>query len=473
MRKAVLIILMIMVDLINAQIVIDHNCWDISKIPAEYITRIKNEIKFSYRHRSHGEQLVKLGTEEMFKADPAYSYSAGWGLPSVANSFCIEDRASYYPGDYWQGAGKSNYIAELDHTPSLNVSGFMWCSDLYTMTAGDIDEYLSTMSEFEEMYSIGGAKNRKVYFVYFTSNNEFDQYTPANSYNKYLRNEQIRHWVKDHPEKNRILFDFADMDCWWFNPATQQWEMNTGSVTVNSTTYTIPAEHGSYVPGNYNTDPGHTTTENITHKGAALWYMMARILGWDGNAMPVELTSFSAGMDGKDVTLKWTTATEVNNLGFEVERSLDKTEWNKISFVQGHGNSTTQNEYSCIDRTPPRQTSIFYRLKQVNLDGSFEYSSVIETQAATLSDFRLEQNYPNPFNPGTVITYQVPEKCYARLVLYDALGGRISVLSEAVTEAGIHEYQFDSGKYGLSAGVYFYRLITDKFSQTKKMILIK
>jgi len=126
--------------------------------------------------------------------------------------------------------------------------------------------------------------------------------------------------------------------------------------------------------------------------------------------LPVELTSFSVSFNKDKVLLNWTTATEVNNYGFEIETSTNPAiTWEVIGFVNGHGNSNSPNDYSFV-YSNPLSSDIYFRLKQIDKDGKFSYSSVIELKNNLVKEFILEQNYPNPFNPETIMSYSIPVK---------------------------------------------------------------
>lgn len=192
-------------------------------------------------------------------------------------------------------------------------------------------------------------------------------------------------------------------------------------------------------------------------------------------ALPVELTSFSAQPTGKMVILNWSTATEVKNYGFEVERirnyELGITNWEKIGFVQGNGNSNSPKEYSFVDKTVSTG-KYSYRLKQIDFDGQFEYSPVIDVQVDAPLAFALKQNYPNPFNPNTTIGYQLPNASHVALKVYDILGSELAVLVNGLQTAGDYEIPFDGET--LNSGIYFYKLQTsDGFTAIKKLMLVK
>ena len=145
----------------------------------------------------------------------------------------------------------------------------------------------------------------------------------------------------------------------------------------------------------------------------------------NGGVLPVELTSFTAQSENQKVILKWTTATELNNNGFEIQRRVDESDFATIGFVRGEGTTTNQKEYSYIDKDL-FDGKYFYRLKQVDYNGSYEYSNVIEVDVRSLNEYALEQNYPNPFNPTTTIGYVLSEKTNAKLILLNAIGEEIA-----------------------------------------------
>jgi len=187
--------------------------------------------------------------------------------------------------------------------------------------------------------------------------------------------------------------------------------------------------------------------------------------------VPVELTSFTASASAEVVTLKWSTATELNNRGFEIERSTNKTSWKKIGFLEGKGTTTEPQQYSFEDRLSGIVSSKFYyRLKQVDFDGSFEYSKIVEVEIIP-SDFLLTQNYPNPFNPATTISYQLPVNSFVSLKVYDVIGNEVATLVNETEKPGSYHVVFSAEQF--PSGVYFYKLQAGNFVQTRKMILLK
>lgn len=192
-------------------------------------------------------------------------------------------------------------------------------------------------------------------------------------------------------------------------------------------------------------------------------------------ALPVELTSFTAYANGTSILLEWSTATEVNNYGFEIEKAYqraDRTEvcWEKIGFVAGSGSSISVKSYSFIDKSV-KSGKCQYRLKQVDLNGAYKYSAVIETNSDCVNVFCLEQNYPNPFNPTTIISFSIPDQSNVTLKVYDVLGQLVNTIVDETKEAGTYTVDFNASY--LSNGIYYYAIQTGKFSAAKKMLLLR
>jgi hypothetical protein len=194
----------------------------------------------------------------------------------------------------------------------------------------------------------------------------------------------------------------------------------------------------------------------------------------NSGGVPVELTSFSAESSGDKVILRWETATEINNKGFEVERSKSEVRgqniWTSAGFVQGNGTTTESHAYSFADENV-QPGKYQYRLKQIDFDGSFEYSEVAGVEVSSPAQYVLEQNYPNPFNPSTVIKYSIPEKSNVSLKICNILGREIATPVGGEKEAGNYTIEFN-GK-DLSSGLYLYTLKAGNYISTKKMLLIK
>jgi Secretion system C-terminal sorting domain len=191
--------------------------------------------------------------------------------------------------------------------------------------------------------------------------------------------------------------------------------------------------------------------------------------------VPVELTSFTASVNDGNVTLNWSTATETNNRGFEVERKSNDGQYSTIAFLEGHGTTTQEHQYSYVDKkvTGGNYT---YRLKQTDFNGSFQYSKDVEVHVKTPTEYSLQQNYPNPFNPSTKIDFSLASDSKVTLKVYDVLGRQVAELLNSNLTAGEHTASFNA--VNLTSGVYFYKLEAkgvngNRFTSIKKMILMK
>jgi hypothetical protein len=203
---------------------------------------------------------------------------------------------------------------------------------------------------------------------------------------------------------------------------------------------------------------------------------------WSGNHLdgvyrtatrivPVELSSFSIEVINENVLLTWVTATEMNNQGFQIERRETKNEeWINIGFVNGNVTTTEPQAYSFVDKN--LETGKYqYRLKQIDFDGSFEYSNIVEVEVGIPFEFFLSQNYPNPFNPSTIIKYSLKDDGKVSLKIFNSLGEEVRTLVNEIKPAGNYEVEFNASN--LPSGVYIYSIQSGDFVSSKKMILLK
>ena len=254
--------------------------------------------------------------------------------------------------------------------------------------------------------------------------------------------------------------------------------------TTNGGTNWVPQISGTTTGLNSVYFVDHNTGWVVGHGGTILKTI-------NGGVIPVELTSFTAVDNNSTIHLTWSTASELNNYGFEIERSSDETDWRTIGFREGNGTTTEQQNYSFIDDLfGVNSQKLFYRLKQIDFDGTFEYSEIVEVDIAPLT-FALHQNYPNPFNPSTIISWQSPVSGWQTIKVFDVLGREVATLVDEYKEAGYHEVEFNlysdesqnllAGRQGLTSGVYFYQLRArgpetssgQRIVETKKMILLR
>jgi parallel beta-helix repeat protein len=191
--------------------------------------------------------------------------------------------------------------------------------------------------------------------------------------------------------------------------------------------------------------------------------------------IPVELISFTACTINNNVLLEWETASEKNNIGFEVERingkwEMEKGKWERAGFVKGNETSTENKKYSFTDKNL-QNGNFKYRLKQIDYDGTFNYSKIVEVEIKTAESFSLKQNYPNPFNPSTNISFQVAKPGFVSLIVYDILGRKVAELVKEELTDGSYEIAFNASE--LSSGIYFYKLEAGEFTSIKKMLLLR
>lgn len=285
------------------------------------------------------------------------------------------------------------------------------------------------------------------------------------------------------------------------NYGTNWVQVNSGLIDTLITSLTVSGANlfagtfngGVFVSTNYGDTWTHVSvglpSDNIQTLGVNNDYLFSGFGSsgvWrNSKIIPVELTSFTASAINKNVELNWSTATETNNQGFEIERFQNYNiaglqNWEKIGFVPGSGTTTEIRTYSSTDENLSAG-KYSYRLKQIDFDGSFNYSNEIEVEIVENipTVFSLKQNYPNPFNPSSTIRFDIPTGSYVVLKVYDILGKEVATLVNEELVPGSYETTFDGA--GLSSGVYFYRInVSDPstgsgqgFVQTKKLLLQK
>lgn len=187
--------------------------------------------------------------------------------------------------------------------------------------------------------------------------------------------------------------------------------------------------------------------------------------------VPVELVSFIGSRSGSTVLLQWITGTEANNYGFEVQRSTNKTDFETIGFVEGSGTTASPTSYSFSDGSAAKEQTWYYRLKQIDYDGTASFSGLAEVEAELPVGFFLFQNYPNPFNPVTTVSFTLPKAMEAQLKLYDITGKEVYEIFAGELQQGFHSMKIDGTK--LASGVYTCRLVAGEYSSTIKLSLLK
>ena len=178
---------------------------------------------------------------------------------------------------------------------------------------------------------------------------------------------------------------------------------------------------------------------------------------------PVELSHFSGYVKNRHAVLEWTTATESNNYGFEIQRNAENNfSFEKIGFVQGNGTSSMPNQYSFVDLNRAAG-NYFYRLKQIDFNGEFSFSEVVEISIGVVDDFRLFQNYPNPFNSITTISYSLPNSSNVEVKIFNMRGQLVKELANEFQQAGQHNIDWNGTNLAganVTSGVYICKIST-------------
>ncbi len=246
--------------------------------------------------------------------------------------------------------------------------------------------------------------------------------------------------------------------------------MDNGGITFVPGSYTAYGNDGNHYNDSINRTPNTAVGQTIAD---AIHYSSDHIpvyvnLSFD-TPLPVELVSFTGVRAGDVINLRWQTATEINNMGFEIERSKDAITWSKIGFVEGNNTTNSPRYYNYTDMIRSSD-KLYYRLKQIDNDGTFEYSHEVEVAEVIPQNFVLSQNFPNPFNPATTIEFSIPEHGFVTLKVYDMTGSEVANLVDGILESGIHSVNFNA--MNLAGGNYLYKLKWNNVMIAKKMLYL-
>ncbi len=429
-------------------IIINHETNDLTQIPDHWIDQVKQNIKVYYGHTSHGGQITG-GLERLAQKNSKYDFAYNDYLPTVPNHLCFLDTGAD-PDLFF-----SSIQGILDANPSINVAMFAWCGEAAWY---DVDHYISQMQALE-------TANPSVTFVYMTGNAQ-EGYLAG--YNRYLFNQALRQHCRDN---NKVLFDFADLDVWYkgeYTPNTYDYDDYGRKPLV----YGIPLEHPYY----YGDDLGHTTYESCENKAGAAWWMLAKIAGWDA-VVPVEMENLNIGQSDGTVRLSWRTFSESNNYGFIIERRTGDETFQNIGFVKGRGTATAENQYEYVDSNTEAGILYQYRLKQMDLDGQYAYSAVVEIRIDLPAQFNLYQNHPNPFNSQTTISFSLARKALARISIHNIRGEWVETLLHETKNPGYYRIIWQGQNHKVPSGIYYCNMeLTDdtgtRMMKSRKMVLI-
>ena len=276
------------------------------------------------------------------------------------------------------------------------------------------------------------------------------------------------------PKAGTTIYDSSDVD----NGYTAEMVIHLNELGFTTVPSSVTLLINIFDPDNYSlgVPPWGPNGNYAKQWWGSEWGGTYRTLDLLDVTVPVELTSFTARYDGLSAYLQWSTATETNNRLFEIQRSINGSEFSTIGFVEGKGTTTIPQNYIYVDKNLDPSTSYAYRLKQYDFDGHFTYSKVVELGETSPVNFELMQNYPNPFNPSTKISFSLPQQANVQLEVFNLLGQKITTLVNQKMNAGKHTIDFNASD--LAGGVYLYSLKAQDnngvvTSITKKMTLIK
>ncbi len=265
-------------------LIIDHSCIDLGAVPSQWIDAAQSDVRVHYAHTSHGSQIT-TGLGRIEASDATFDSSIGGGyLPTDSGALCILDGnppESYITPDlYWQGpSARALTQTTIDDNPTLTVSLWSWCTQLDYYDAAGTQEYLDAMTMLENA-------NPGITFIYMTSN---AQAGGSSGYNRWINNQMVRQYCLDN---DKILFDFADLDCW------SGGEHSTYAYDDGEQVHDVPIEHEDF----NGDEAGHTTYTSCEQKARAFWWMVATLAGWDNPYTSSSSTSSTATGTGTGTT---------------------------------------------------------------------------------------------------------------------------------------------------------------------------
>lgn len=357
-------------------------------------------------------------------------------------------------------SGSSNEALRAAEVDSLRQVTDALHSGTNFIVCGDFNIYGSTESAYQKLLEVKSGKEGEFYDAITMSgtwnNSSYAQY--------HTQSPRVRSFGGGATGGLDDRFDLI-----LYSKAVK----DTGGVYIIQSSITPYGNDGNHYNDSINAQPNTAVSTDVAD---ALHYASDHLpvyakLVFSSSILPVELTYFGGTRRNNSITLLWSTATEVDNYGFEIERRTDRTEWRNIGFVQGSGTSNTPHRYSFTDIPTSLELTYYYRLKQIDNSGGFEYHNQIEVNISSSLRFNLNQNYPNPGNPVTTISFSIPQSSQVKLSVIDISGKQVDILVDDRKESGSYFMKYDGS--GLSSGTYFIRLEAGEYSETKKMILLR
>jgi len=478
-RKTAVCLMFLITGLSFGQaIIIDHNCVDITQIPESALNAARSNLHIAYGHTSHGSQLT-TGMNGLV----AFANGGGKGLSLPADIFAwnnggtsgaldLHDYAmggdcGYYP--QW----RDNTINYLASHGDVNVIIWSWCGQVDSKyREGKLhSEYLTPMAALETTYPA-------VKFVYMTGH--VDHWDDAD-------NKAANQVIRDYCNTNgKILYDFADIESYdpngtfyAFPHDNCDYYVSSSGSRIGNWATTWRSSHTENVDW-YSCSSAHSDALNANQKAYAAWWLWAKLAGWDGS-LAVQMSRFTVENTSEGVQVIWKVESETNCIGFHIWRNDNPAgAFKRITtqLINGRGNNFSGAEYSYIDEDVEPGESYYYKVEEVSSDNKKQFHGPVlaRYERVVPRTIELGQNYPNPFNPETKISYALPEQGEIELTVFN-LGGQVVIVLEAgLRAAGSHEVVWngrDKAGNAVQAGIYFYRLKTEKNVQTKKMTYLK
>ncbi len=391
----------------------------------------------------------------------AWAFTPGFNLTS-GNSYTIK---------FWQRVYSASYIEKLKVTVGTDQT-------VASQTNVLIDLPNLTNVTYQQLNATFNCDSTATYYF------AFNCYSASNQWDLFVDEVSIEQVLTLNAPSNltAVADTFAVLLNWTDNSTNETGfyiERKDGDSLSANPFARIDSVGADVV--NYN-DQGRTPNTTYTYRVQA--YNPDGISDYSNivtatTIIPVELTSFAANVTDKAISVMWSTATELNNKGFDLERKLDG-EWQRLSFVEGKGTTTEKSDYSYLDnfKYEGYEGTVQYRLKQIDFDGTFTYSNIISVEVDfTPKEYALYQNYPNPFNPSTTIKFALPFDSNVRITVYNLLGEQVALLFDQVKEVGYHNITWNASN--LASGIYIYRIDAksltgeNNYSAVKKMLLMK